>query len=66
MWSWCKHVVYKIHGNGKGIGPICERHGCMRTKGETCFDNMAMMMFRNTIVFRSVGLCGKVRDTISG
>ena len=38
----------------------------MSEKEETCFDNMTMMMFRNTIVFKSVGWCGKMRDAISG
>ena len=59
-------MVYKVHGSGKRIGIIRERHGCMSEKEETCFDNITMMTFRNTIVFRSVGWCGKMRDAISG
>ena len=40
----------------------------MSKKEETCFDNMMMATFRNTVVFWSMGGggCGKVRDTISG
>ena len=38
----------------------------MSKKEETCFDNMMMTTFRNTVVLWSMGGYGKVRDTISG
>ena len=58
------HMIYKIGDYSKIMWPVRERKRCMMQKSKTKFNNMLMTTFRETIMFKCMGRCGKVRNTM--
>ena len=56
------HTVYEVAGGQEGFIPITEWERGVRQEGKTCFYQVAMLAFGNTVLLRVVRTRNAMRD----